>query len=303
MPENTASVATQTSGTPLDNLREYAERSFLAVIDMREVRDQFWSHILSCIKMPRGGVNGGGSMHCETEFIAGSEEIVKFLMEDLPLMPNKRYNQSLPPPHWEESPSISTYSALTNHMIDSYFRLHRRNAARGYRGYRGSALAAAPDTHPAPVCLLTVSPPFLVELCHRRHGKLVLAVSFNLSVLNDQNLPTYSPCVNLAMGMDIIIHERMRNHLTKMRARHLIMSDAFIQLAEAHTSTLSESEGEWVPPPPDNTLLNLPPPSEMLPEIGGDDDDTEEAAMMNAVADTSRPRGEGTRWGGKLRRP
>ena len=98
MPENTASVATQTSGTPLDNLREYAERSFLAVIDMREVRDQFWSHILSCIKMPRGGVNGGGSMHCETEFIAGSEEIVKFLMEDLPLHPNKRYNQSLPPP-------------------------------------------------------------------------------------------------------------------------------------------------------------------------------------------------------------
>ena len=136
MPENTASVATQTSGTPLDNLREYAERSFLAVIDMREVRDQFWSHILSCIKMPRGGVNGGGSMHCETEFIAGSEAIVKFLMEDLPLMPNKRYNQSPPPPHWEESPSISTYSALTNHMIDSYFRLHRRNAARGYRGYR-----------------------------------------------------------------------------------------------------------------------------------------------------------------------
>ena len=26
---------------------------------------QFWNHVLSCIKMPRGGVNRGGSMHCD----------------------------------------------------------------------------------------------------------------------------------------------------------------------------------------------------------------------------------------------
>eukprot|EP00966_Prymnesium_polylepis_P068476 1590945-Prymnesium_polylepis.1 len=48
--------------------------------------------------MPRGGVNGGGSMHCSFEFVAVSEAAVKYLMEDLPLHANQRFNLSLPPP-------------------------------------------------------------------------------------------------------------------------------------------------------------------------------------------------------------
>ena len=51
-----------------------------------------------------------------------------------------------------------------------------------------TATANPPNTHPAPVCLLSVCPPFLVELCHRKHKKLVLAVSFNRCVQNDVGL-------------------------------------------------------------------------------------------------------------------
>ena len=64
-----------------------------------------------------------------------------------------------------------------------------------------SVLANPPDDYPAPVCLLGVAPPFLVELCHRRHEKLVLAVSFNLVLLNDQDSLTIPPCMTYLVGL------------------------------------------------------------------------------------------------------
>ena len=66
-------IATQTPGNLMDHLLEFAERSSLTVVKKNPIRDQFWEHILSCIKMPRGGVAGGGSMHCSFEFVAANE--------------------------------------------------------------------------------------------------------------------------------------------------------------------------------------------------------------------------------------
>ena len=132
------SVGTQTIGTMLEHLTVYAESSRLAVVRMDPVRDQFWASVLACMKLPRGGVDAGGSMHCSFEFIAASESIVKHLMEDLPLKQNQRYNGTLTPPAiWEDSPSISTYHALNLELLDQFFRLHRRRAASRSRVYRG----------------------------------------------------------------------------------------------------------------------------------------------------------------------
>ena len=146
-PPTSRSIATQTVGTWMDHVQACAERSSVTVLDMKPVKDQFWASVLACMKMPRGGMNGDGSMHCSFEFVASNTEVVQFLMEDLPLQPNQRYNASLPPPHWEPSPSMSTYYAMTQQLLDSYFRLRRRKAASGYRGFRGSVLAAPPDTY------------------------------------------------------------------------------------------------------------------------------------------------------------
>ena len=115
---SSCTIGTQTSGTALDHVLEYAENSTLTVLEMAPVKDQFWAHILSCLKMPRGGIHGAGSMHCSFEFVAANEAVVKYLMEDLPLMANKRYNATLPPPHWEDSPSMNTYYAFTTGLID-----------------------------------------------------------------------------------------------------------------------------------------------------------------------------------------
>ena len=188
LPSSSVSTATQTPGTLMDHVQALAERLSITLVYLDPIRDQFWHRVQSCMKMPAGGVSGAGSMHCSFEFICANENIVQHLMEDLPVMQNQRYNLSLPPPHWEASPSISTYYALELPLLDSFFRMHRRPSASKLGWYRGSKLARPPDTHPAPVCLLSVCPPFLAELCHRKHGQLVLAVSFNLSIFNDLGL-------------------------------------------------------------------------------------------------------------------
>ena len=185
-------MSTQTIGTMVDHVLAFAESSSVSVVDMIPIKAQFWDHVTSCMKMPRGGVNGGGSMHCGFEFVAANESVVQFLMEDLPVEQNHRYNNPEQPPltwkpPWEPSKTISTYHALDLHLLDSFFRLHRRKIPRAYRG---SLLAAPPDTHPLPVCLISATTPFLAELCHRKHHKLVLAVSFNLTIHNDLNLQT-----------------------------------------------------------------------------------------------------------------
>ena len=191
----------------------------LTCIYMDPVRNQFWHHVQSCVKMPAGGVNGKGSMHCSFAFVAANEKVVQHLMEHLPVKQNHRYNLSLPPPHWEPSPSISTYYALDLQLLDSFFRMHRRKSAPKRRWYRGSVMAGAPGTHQWPVCLLSVCPPFLAELCHRDHGKLVLEVSFNLCIFNDMRLLTLPPKMPYALGMDALLETRCLNHVKKLHGR------------------------------------------------------------------------------------
>ena len=249
------SVSTQTRGTMLDLIQTFAESSFLTVVDMNPIRNQFWASILACMKTPRGGVNGGGSMRCSFEFDCASEAVVKYLMEDLPCAQNQRYNLSTPsaawdpPVYWEKSPSISTYHIELVRTLDSYFRLHRRLAARGRPTYRGSLLLNPPDDHPASVCLLSAAPPFLVEYCQRKHGKLVLAVSFFVTTLNDQNFQALSPVWPYATGMDALLKQRALNHVKKIHLKGFSMSSQFVQLAGGHLSTAPQSEGEWDPPP------------------------------------------------------
>jgi hypothetical protein len=83
----------------MDHVQELAECfGSLTVLDMKPLKDQFWAHMMSCIKMPRGGLNGGGSMHSSFEMVVPNEICIQYLMEDLPLEQNKRYNLSLPLP-------------------------------------------------------------------------------------------------------------------------------------------------------------------------------------------------------------
>eukprot|EP00966_Prymnesium_polylepis_P072615 1685963-Prymnesium_polylepis.2 len=64
------------------------------------------------------------------------------------------------------------------------------------------------------------------------------------------------------------------------------MSAGFIQLATQETSTLSDSEGEWVPPPSDLSLLGLPQSTRLLePASDGGDSEAEPDPDVMAAAD------------------
>ena len=299
--QTSATIATQTVATWEDHIQALGELSSCTLVMMNPIKDQFWHHFLSCVKMPAGGVNGTGSQKCGFEFVAANEKVVQFLMEDLPCMANHRYNLTIAAPYWEKSPTISTYHALDLHTIDSYCRFHLRKAARRSRGYRGSALAAPPDDHPLPVCLLSVCPPFLVELCQRKHSKLVLAMSFNLSIHNDKNLQSLPSKMPYALGMDNLLRHRTYNHLKKLLAKKVPMSSGLAALATSWSLQLSDSEGEWVAPPSDLSILGLPPRAATDPELDSGDEADTEAEAYRQRADTKRPRATGTRWEGKFR--
>ena len=145
--------------------------------------------------------------------------------------------------------------------------------------------------------------PFLVELCHRKHSNLVLCVSFNLCVLNDQNHLTPPPKLKYAVGMDVVLKARAIKHLKKMYSLGLPLGDGLRAIAMNSQAQLTDSEGEWVPPESDLWPFGL------HQRVGSDrgspsgsPGNKDEAASLRAAADTARPRGEGTHWTGKLRK-
>ena len=106
---HSVSVGTQTQGSMMDHVQAAAERMSITCVELDPIRNQFWHHVQSCVKMPAGGVNGRGSMHCSFAFVAANAKVVQHLMEDLPVMQNKRFNLTLPPPPG----GIPPQSALT----------------------------------------------------------------------------------------------------------------------------------------------------------------------------------------------
>jgi hypothetical protein len=119
-------------------------------------------------------------------------------------------------------------------------------------------------------------PPFLAEYCQRKHHKLVLAVSFYVTVLNDQKLQSLSPSFPLQLGVDALLKQRSLNHLKKIHAKDFAMSDSFAQLAGSHVSTAPMLEGEWEPPRSELSLLGLPPPAVLDPGLdSGEEADSE----------------------------
>ena len=61
-PVSTTTRATQTRGTMMEHLSAYAASCSLAIVQLAPLKNQFWDHMLACMKMPRGGVGGGGSL-------------------------------------------------------------------------------------------------------------------------------------------------------------------------------------------------------------------------------------------------
>ena len=131
---------------------------------------------------------------------------------------------------------------------------------------------------------------------------MVLAVSFNLTVYNDHGLNAMSPVIAQALGLDVLLVRRAKNHLNKLQVKHgANMSSKFQEIVSKFPlADFPDSEGEWVAPAVDLSLLGLPSRN----YDSGDEADTEdeeEDRNLRAMADTKRRRAESTRWSGRMR--
>ena len=140
-----------------------------------------------------------------------------------------------------------------------------------------------------------------MELCHRAQKKLVMAVSFNLTVYNDLGLITIPPVIAFATGLDTLLIKRAKNHLNKLLSKHTANMSLNFQAIVANNplQDFPDSEGEWVAPAVDLSLLGLP----FRKYDSGEEADTEdeEDRSLRAAEDTKRPRAEGSRWSGRMR--
>ena len=211
---------------------------YLGRFDLQE--STYWGHYLACLRLPRGGVNAGGSQECSFEYEAPAPSVLSQLVGGLPYRERQVWSGR---DGWISSATIDTYYAFDRHAVDHYLRLHARKClGESASLYRGSRLVAA-SSQQRPSSLISACPPLLIEVCHRSRQRTVAVVSFKLIVLSDLGAISMPPRFEFAQGMDHLFRLRALNHLEAMRERGAKLTSGFEQLLQSESlETMSDSE-------------------------------------------------------------
>ena len=154
-PKQSATIPTQTPGSWLDHIQALAENFSLTVIEMKPLKNQFWAHFLACMKMPRGG-----GERCRFDAlrarVRGAEREISTVSHGRSPSPPREPLQSI-----NCIPSLGDFQ-FNQHLPRARLPSHRQLHAppsppsrRFFRAYRGSVLAAPPNSYPAPVEMLS----------------------------------------------------------------------------------------------------------------------------------------------------
>ena len=244
-----ASVETKEASTECrvsDRLvaERYARRAGLYLGKMEVQETTFWGHVHSCMRLPRGGVNGAGSQECSFEFQAPSQSVLEHLVGHLPFRPREVWGGQA---GWIPSRTIDTYWAFDRHTVDHYLNLHHRESLRQCTSlYRGSKLIR-PSSKQRAAVMLSVCPPFIIEVCHRTGGRTVMVVTFKLFLLNEAGGVTMPPQYQYASGMDLIFKARALSHLAALVSSGVELPDEsgfHALLQEAAVASDSEADTE-----------------------------------------------------------
>eukprot|EP00965_Chrysotila_dentata_P151715 5013708-Pleurochrysis_carterae.AAC.3 len=99
---------------------------------------------------------------------------------------------------WKRSSSIDTFYINDKDAVADYLKFETRPAASRLAAFGCSKGVVRRETGIKVVC--SVIPSLIVELCHRSHGRLVLAVTCNLLTFNDQDALDLPPFFNYTEG-------------------------------------------------------------------------------------------------------
>eukprot|EP00965_Chrysotila_dentata_P226475 6195435-Pleurochrysis_carterae.AAC.1 len=112
---------------------------------------------------------------------------------------------------WKEPPSISTYYIKDKRVLAHYLAFQTRSVAFGVVAYGSSKGVVVRNEGVEVMC--TLIPPLIVEVCTRRHGRLVLTVSVNLLPYNDHDNMNFPPGFRYAGGERAKFRRLVHEHL------------------------------------------------------------------------------------------
>ena len=200
----------------------------------------YWGQVLGRLQLPRGGLSGGGSQFCTFEYEPPAQAVMDTILKGLTLHRRSTWDQG----NWVPSQTIDTYAAETHQQLDKYLKLHARKSLAPERQqlYRSTRLLS-PSTMQGQSVVVSACQPWLVEVCHRGRGRVVLVTQFRLFVLSDLDSISMPPTFQYAAGMDLQFRARALQHLKEMvRKCGAQPTEAFHALMGLHFYLASSSE-------------------------------------------------------------
>lgn len=199
------------------------------------LRNCFFSHLASCCRQPAGRADGSrGSQQCSFEMEIPHKMCLGILgitVLHFETHFNARYNiNENGELEWKRANTIDSFFMDDMSRMSEWISLETREASKHLAVF-GSSKGVVVREHHGVRVVATLIPPFIIELCHRAHDRLVLAVTFNLFTFNDRNgldLPPGFPyargerekfrqlAINNIMGMvnqGVKMSKRMQTHL------------------------------------------------------------------------------------------
>ena len=153
----------------MEQLLALAEHFSLTVVEMEPIGNQFWAHVLACIKMPAGGINGRGSMHCSFSMDVPNESIVKFLMEDITFKPNERCAC----PHLPARPRLPARPCVDGNVVTRFYGGVESAPGRTARRGTPEGCVGAWSHRPPPLRSADSPPSLPSRVAHVAHPKVV----------------------------------------------------------------------------------------------------------------------------------
>eukprot|EP00965_Chrysotila_dentata_P160618 5303460-Pleurochrysis_carterae.AAC.2 len=169
------------------------------------MQSSWFNHFVASCRQPAGRADGSrSSQQCSFETEIYHRRNINMLGiasagSPFTLMKNKRYSVNADGEvEWFTARSIDTYYLSDKQQFSGYLAFETRSIASGIGAFGSSNCPVIKKNQTGQRVVCTLIPPVLVEVCTRSHGRLILAVTFNLFTFNDlggdlQNLcPTLS---------------------------------------------------------------------------------------------------------------
>ena len=177
--------------------------------DANQATSNFFFHIVSCLKQPRGRADGAstGSQTCYFSYEVDTASVVDIILEGWQGARRSGYKYDVQNQTWFEAPGTTTYYEESNAAMTEFLNLAERfPTMEGVCG--ASKLAPPPQGYLHSKVVVRAVTPLIVEVVKRSYGRIVMETTFNVITVNDENGILMPPDFHYAPGMRECVRAR-----------------------------------------------------------------------------------------------